>query len=44
MEFEEEIRCNFRSPQPYLSVTVFCARDSPARCATRFDRMNAVEE
>lgn len=42
MEFEEEIRCNFRSPQQYLSVTAFCAGDSPARRAARFDRMNTV--
>jgi hypothetical protein len=42
MEFKEEIRCNFRSPQQYLSLAAFCAVDSPSRRAAWFDPMNAV--
>jgi hypothetical protein len=28
MEFKEEIRCNFRSLQQYLSLAVFCEQHS----------------
>src|SRR5215471_17185404 len=42
MEFNEEIRCNFRSLQQYSSLAAFCAGGSPSRRAARLDPMNAV--